>query len=75
MDFRLPVARDSIGSSTVGFLDLENRGIAVGISFLCVIELDIGLGSVATPLSGFRVSEIGSWLPGLMRETAEEYDH
>ncbi len=50
LDFRLPVARGSIGSSTVGFIDLENRGVAVGISFLCVIELEICLGSLATPL-------------------------
>ncbi len=49
LDFRIPVACDSIGSSTVGFLDLENRGVAVGISFLCVIELEICLGPVATP--------------------------
>jgi len=49
LDFRLPVARDSIDSSTVGLLDLENRGVAAGISFLCAIELETCLGSIATP--------------------------
>ena len=49
LDLRLPVARDVIGSSTVGFLDLKNRGVAVGILFLHATELEIRLGSVATP--------------------------
>ncbi len=31
LDLRLPVARHVIGISTVGFLDLENRGVAVAI--------------------------------------------
>ena len=62
---RLPVARDVIGSGTVGFLDLENRGVAAGISFLGLTELEICLGSVATPPSVLRVSEIGSGLRGL----------
>ncbi len=54
LDLRLPVARDGIGISTVGFLDLENSGVAVGILFLCAIELKICLGSVATPLGASR---------------------
>ncbi len=41
LDLRLPVARDGIGTSTVGFLDLENMGVAVGISILCAIELQV----------------------------------
>ena len=61
LDLQLSVARDGIGSSTVGSLDLENWGVAVGISFLYAIELEICLGSVATP-SGLRVSEKGSGL-------------
>jgi len=52
LDLRLPVARDGIGISTVGFLDLENREVVVGISIL-------------TPHSVLRVSEIGSGLRGL----------
>ncbi len=43
-------------------------GVAVGISILCVIELEIFLGSVATPATVLRVSEIGSGLPGLTVE-------
>jgi hypothetical protein len=55
VDFLLPVARDVIGSSTVGFLDLRNRGMSVGISFLRAIELEICMGSVETPTpSGLR---------------------
>ena len=46
MDSRLLVARGSISSSTVGFLDLENRRVAIGTSFLCAIELEICLESV-----------------------------
>ncbi len=42
----LPGVRDGIGSSTVGFIDLENRELAVEISFLCATELEICLGSV-----------------------------
>ncbi len=61
LDLRLPVARDGIGISTVGFLDLENRGVAIGISILCAIELEICLAPLATP-SVLRVSELGSGL-------------
>ena len=70
LDFRLPVARDVIGISTVGILDLENMGVAVGISFLCAIELEICLGSVATPPLVLRVSEIGLGLRGLIGLTS-----
>ncbi len=52
LDFRLPVARDSIASSTVGFLDLENWEIAVRISFLCVIQLEVCLGFCIDPALG-----------------------
>jgi hypothetical protein len=41
LDFRLSVARGKIDSSTIEFIDLENREVAVGISFLCAIELDM----------------------------------
>ena len=53
LDFRLLVECDIIVSSTVVFLDLENRG-GGGISFLFDKELEIGLGSVATPLRAPR---------------------
>ncbi len=65
MDLRLPVAHDGIDISTVGFMDLENRGVAVGISILCATELEICLRSVATPPLVLRVSEIGLGLRGL----------
>ena len=65
VDFLLPVARDGIGSSTVGFLALRNRGISVEISFLRAIEIEICMGSVETPTpSGLRVSEKASGSEG-----------
>ncbi len=68
------VARDGIAISTVGFLDLENRGVAVGISFLCVIdiELEICLGSLATPLRAPRVNMVGPAGQPVMRNYDEK---
>jgi len=63
LDLRLPVARNGNGSSTVGFLDLENRRWPLEFRS-CAIELEICLGYVATP-SVLRVSEIGSGISGL----------
>jgi len=65
LDLRLPVACDSNGSSTVGFLDLEKTG-GGGVcrwNLVPMCHRTRGcLGSVATPPSGLRVSEIGSGL-------------
>ena len=49
MDFPLPVGSDSIPSASVGLLDPENRGVAVGISVLSRLEPEILLGYICTP--------------------------
>ena len=47
LDFRLPVWSHSIETISIGLLDPENIGVAVGISFLSHLEAEI-LGGVAT---------------------------
>jgi hypothetical protein len=44
LDFPLPVWSYSIPSVSIGFLDLENGGVAVDILFLCSIEAEIRWG-------------------------------
>ena len=41
MDLLHPVWSDSIGINPIRSLDLENEGIAVGISFLSYLEAEI----------------------------------
>ena len=49
LDFRLPVWSYSIESISVGLLDPENIGVAVGISFLSHLQAEILRGVVSTP--------------------------
>ena len=55
LDFRLPVTSDSIRNSAIEFLDPENRGVAVGIFILSIIEPEIPWGVILPPNSNMRV--------------------
>ena len=54
LDFRLPVWSHSIQTTSIGLLDPENIGVAVGISFLSLLEAEILGGVVSTPPRAFR---------------------
>jgi hypothetical protein len=41
LDFRFPVLSHSIETTSVELLDLENMGVAVGISFLSHLQAEI----------------------------------
>ena len=53
LDFRLPVWSHSIQTTSIGLLDPENIGVAVGISFLSLLEAEILGGVVSTPPRAF----------------------
>ena len=50
LDFRLPVWSHSIETISIGLLDPENMGVAVGISFLSHLEAEILGGGGYHPL-------------------------
>ena len=50
LDFRLPVWSHSIQTTSIELLDPENIGVAVGISFLSLLEAEIlGEGGIHPP--------------------------
>ena len=44
LEFRMVVASDNVDNGTDESDVVENRGLAVGISFLCGLELEIWVG-------------------------------
>jgi len=48
LDLSLPVTLDSIVGSTVGLLDTENVGLAVGIALLSCVQLQFSHEEVVT---------------------------
>ena len=55
LDFRFPVLSHSIQATSVELLDPKSIGVAVGISFLSLLQAEI-LGVVTTPPYGPRVN-------------------
>ena len=49
LEFRKFLESDNVGNSTVESGMVENRGVAVGISFLCGLELEIWVGVILPP--------------------------
>ena len=49
LEFRKFLESENVGDGTVESGIVENRGVAVGISFLCGLELEIWVGGNFTP--------------------------
>ena len=49
LEFRKYLESENVGDGTVESGIVENRGVAVGISFLCGLELEIWVGGNFTP--------------------------
>ena len=60
LKFLLPVTLGSIYSNAVDFLDPENMGVAVGISFLGATDAEIRL-RYADVFQNYNFSTRGSW--------------
>ena len=58
LDFRLPVWSHSIETTSVELLDPKNMGVAVGISFLSLLEAEILGGWYPLPLGPSGKPEI-----------------
>ena len=49
LDLWLPVSSHSVGHNSIEKFDPENGGVAVGISFLSHLEVEICLGEILPP--------------------------
>ena len=54
LEFRKYLESENVGDGTVESGIVENRGVAVGISFLCGLELEIWVGVILPPLAIIR---------------------